>query len=123
MALEEREAPPEHHVALVMDWKENLSLPIAGVETSTMYWTSERMPLSCFGPAVYQNVGGGRGIATQYVPSVSNIMDHSCEASAATMRLCSWSEDKKSVQHTSVWMGCAAAAFQLFRREAWQGSS
>ena len=48
----ERDNLEPGHVLIVLDWKENLSLPMAVIETSSMYWTSVRVQVSCFGGVV-----------------------------------------------------------------------
>jgi len=54
----ERKGLTEDDVLIVIDWKENGSLPLASTETGDMFWTKERKEFSIFGACVYQNVGG-----------------------------------------------------------------
>lgn len=43
---------PVEHVCTVIGWKEDLSLPIAGIEAGSICWTAKRMLVSRFGGAV-----------------------------------------------------------------------
>ena len=58
-------AVPFGHVVLVTDWKENLNFTLANVETTSMVWTSERMPISCFGGALYYKATPDARISTK----------------------------------------------------------
>ena len=105
--LKERDDLPEGHVVIVIGWKENLSLPLAGTELSTMLWTSERMDVSCFGAAVYQNYGGAEGTYVKYGVYLTDILDHTALMSSVMLDRARELIDRPGrVAHISIWADC-----------------
>ena len=63
-----------------MDWKQNLSLPLAGTETGDMFYGTERHECSVHGIFLLQNVGGE--LRKTHLVQVSPIIEHSALASS-----------------------------------------
>jgi hypothetical protein len=70
---------------LPIDWKENLSLPMAGLEQEPCFRTSERIPVSCFGAAVYHRPEDSFSTRVHYCVFLSDILDHTCVMSGFIM--------------------------------------
>ncbi|CAJ1384145.1 unnamed protein product [Effrenium voratum] len=74
---------PPHGLLIWMDWKQNLSLPISGTETSDQFYGTERHECSVHGIVVLQNVGGE--IQRTEVVQLSPVIEHTALASACLL--------------------------------------
>ena len=67
---------PFDSVVVLFDWKENLTLPLANVETGDMFWANSRKEVSVLGFAVWQYVGEAPVLQKTMVAYISEILDH-----------------------------------------------
>jgi len=92
------------HLLIVIDWKENITLPQAHVETGGMFWTSERMPVACFGAAIYERTTDDSPVEVSYCV----VLDHTCVASGVMLgRVLHCVRCPEKVKHASIWADCA----------------
>ncbi len=97
---------PVGSVLLWFDWMENISLPIANVQTGEMFWQGERMPLSVFGIIIFENVLG-KGVAQKSVIYTSQILNHDSAFAAEIIDHChTYFEDPDNVREYNLWSDC-----------------
>ncbi|CAJ1447063.1 unnamed protein product [Effrenium voratum] len=69
------EALSEEQVLLWSDYKQNLSLPQANVQTGDMFYGTSRMELTCWGCLLFQRKGGV--LNKKHIVILSSIIEHS----------------------------------------------
>ena len=76
MMWKQRTAPAVGEVIIRYDWKQNLTTPMANVETADMFYGTARMEMSVFGALVIQSHDGDLGVTVSHLVLVSPIIDH-----------------------------------------------
>ena len=75
---------PHDAVVVLFDWKENLSLPLANVQTGDMFWANSRKEVSVLGFAVWQYKD--KVLQKTRVAYISDILDHTALISDLLIR-------------------------------------
>ena len=72
-----------------------------------MFWTSEGMPVSCFGAAVYFRPSPGSEVRTKYYVLLTDALGHTCSASAVMLSGAFDELQGVYLFHISLWSDCA----------------
>ena len=64
------------HVWLWFDWMQNLTTPIANVETGSMFYGQARMEVYIFGCLVYQRFSADSDVQVKHYVFISPIIEH-----------------------------------------------
>ncbi len=94
---------PDGHAVLVVDYKQNPSIPLATMSLNTMYYGTDRMEMVCFGACLWYKSGGR--VVHKKIALVSSIINKDCMMSA----LCFETLRKYYPEHVSlisVWSDC-----------------
>lgn len=95
----------EKQALLWSDFKQNLSVPVAQTQTSTMFYGTSRMELTCWGCIVFRKKGGDT--YTKNIVVLSSIIEHSCLVSNLLYEEVSKHiDDFQEVSEILVWSDC-----------------
>ncbi|CAK9009267.1 unnamed protein product [Durusdinium trenchii] len=98
---------PGYHCLIWIDWKQNVTIPLAHRQTSNMFWAQARMELSCLGIVVHagQPSGGSKKLAFVIL---SDVIEHTSLAAALQLELLKGHLPMEQIREAHFWCDCGA---------------
>ena len=91
---------PESEVIVWYDWKQNITLPLARVQTADQFYGTARMEVTCFGALVQ------RGAVTKCFVYVTDIIEHSALFTAVILNEIRGELAFRGVDRVHFWSDC-----------------